>query len=267
MQNILLLSGLPVSKPTVRYAAALAGRWNGHLTGLHVSAPPNLQLDPGRPAAMSMQLQWEQDRIARARAAADDFERYAGVACHGRCSWKTVTGVLAEVVAAFANWHDLLLVQRGPAQPGGSLPALAQLILTSSVPLFVLPPEANESLRLDRIVVLWDGSPEATRALHSARTCLRTASEVILIASTGDEVSRENFDPCAYLLAHGVAHTLLAVDTSEVSATTILAAIEESRPDLLVLGARGNARFGEWRLDACCCQLLQGASAAVFTVS
>ncbi len=266
MQDILLLSGLPLSKPTVRYAAELAGLWNGQLTGLHVCAPLSMQLDPARPAAMSMQLQWEQDRLARARAAADDFERCAGTASHGRCSWKTATGALAEVVASIANWHDLLLVQRGAELPGGSMASLAQLILTSAVPVMVLPPTA-EPLRLGRIAVLWDGTPEATRALHAALASLRTATAVAVFANAGDEANRGNFNLAQYLQAHAVAHSVHAIDSSTLTAARVLTAIAEFQPDLLVLGARGNGRFGEWRLDGFCGSLIETAHIPVLTAS
>ncbi len=251
VQDILLVSSLPLSKPAVNYAAALAGLWQGHLTGLHVCTPLGVQLDPARPSAASMQLQWDHDRQQRARAAAEEFERLALAACRGHCAWHVVSGSLAESVVAFTDWHDLLIVQRDEGPIAYSMKTLAQLITTSAVPVLALPVIAAGVDSPGRIGVLWDGSAAATRAMHAALGWLRHADEVFLLVPevAAGRYPPSGFDPAAYLLAHDVPHTLVSHREMPLDTRQILERLHHLNADLVVMGASGHSRFGEWRLD------------------
>jgi len=264
VQDILLLSPLPLPKSAIQYAAMLAGLWKGQLTGLHVCAPLLARPDPSRPSASTLQLQWEHDRIRAARAAGDEFERYAMSASRGRCRWRTTQGSIAESVASMANWHDLLVLQR-QADATDPMRAIAKLIMCSRLPVMVLPPAVNLSFVLDRVMVACDGGHAGTRALHAALDCLRIARDVELMYTQGfsPEATAVGFDPSEYLRSQSIEHR---ISTADPNADLHMLARKDCA-DLLVISASGSGRFGEWKLDGAVIEVLQRSEVPVLLMT
>ncbi|GEJ58875.1 universal stress protein [Anaeromyxobacter diazotrophicus] len=94
-----------------------------------------------------------------------------------------------------------------------------------------------------RVVVAWDGSREAARALHDGLPLMREAQSVTLLAfqrpSAGPPGPLPHLDVAAHLAAHGVTARYERVFVGELGPTdTLLNRCAEVGADLIVMGAR-----------------------------
>jgi nucleotide-binding universal stress UspA family protein len=115
----------------------------------------------------------------------------------------------------------------------------------------VLVPDHVHELRADRIVVGWKETREARLAVHNAMPFLSTASQVTTIeicTSDQQDLARQRLrDLAKYLQGHGVkAETDVRVHTAESDARHLVRLAKASGADLIVTGAYGHSRLGEW---------------------
>jgi nucleotide-binding universal stress UspA family protein len=106
-------------------------------------------------------------------------------------------------------------------------------------------------LQAHKVVVAWKDTREARRALADALPILKCADEVLVVAVC-DADDRQDTRPhtasvAAYLMRHGVeAHDkVVAARPSEV-AGVLQAEATAAGADLIVSGAYGHSRLGEW---------------------
>jgi nucleotide-binding universal stress UspA family protein len=125
------------------------------------------------------------------------------------------------------------------------------LVLRAGRPVLAVPPGVN-SLGGRRIVVAWKDSREARRAIQDALPFLRRADEVIVVevCETSDEVTDSQArlrDVAQYLKRHqikAVAERVRPVEGAAVNSLLRLA--QDESADLIVAGAYGHSRLGEW---------------------
>ena len=163
---------------------------------------------------------------------------------HWRSALEFPTALLArEAVSA-----DLLVIGRdaSPFNAHRDTDAGA-LALGAGRPVLVVPPGVA-SLALDHALVAWKSTREARRALTDALPLLKKARAVtvLAIAESGDESG--GLDQAAgFLERHGIAVTAEPIRASDGNAGTILLREAAARScDLVVAGAYGRSRVGEW---------------------
>ncbi len=167
------------------------------------------------------------------------------------CAWceivgDTVThGFLAE--AAYAD----LLVLGAPlhADPAGHAPRgfAETVILDSGTPAIVVPNRQGPQTVGSRILVAWNGSPPAARAMRAALPLMAHAAEVH-VASWGDPPPAAPYsrvDVGEWLRRHDIACRLHARASSSRVAGELAALAVELRADLVVMGCYGHARLRE----------------------
>lgn len=265
MRDLLVLcSSLPPT-PALNYAASLATLTDASVTGLHVCEPITLLVGTTMPAAASLVAAYAQERLARARLAAPDFARWATQAGVAGSTWLVAQGSVPETVAYAANWHDLLLVERNDLDVWGTINAIAQLVLGAGIPVLALPHEHADPARLDCIAIAWNGSPESTRALHSALPLLSRARRVVLMRGRRHPpfspiVQAPKFDVDTYLERHGIRFDDCPLDgPDDRSGHEILEHASDMGAGLLVMGGCGRNRFSEWVLGSATRHVLREA--------
>jgi nucleotide-binding universal stress UspA family protein len=115
----------------------------------------------------------------------------------------------------------------------------------------ILVPEHVRDLRADRIVVGWKDAREARLAVRDALPLLRKATQVTIVeicASTEQEAARDRVgDVVKYLGHHGVKCEMdFRVHLAEPAAFPLIRMAKDLDADLIVTGAYGHSRLGEW---------------------
>jgi nucleotide-binding universal stress UspA family protein len=239
-----------------RYAAELACAFGASLTGLYVapSLPRALPAETS-PSLASEFLAFVHDEIDRAERAEPGFAHHAaGFGAHA-ARWQVALGRLPEVLAAAANWNDLVVIEHRERVPRECADAIASSLL-NGVPCIVVRETVKPGpARWSRIAIAWNGSPEAIRAVHAALPLLRLAEQIFVLASPATTrqapvICEPEFSIEAYLARQGLPVQHVSLDLGHrPPEEAILVASANVASDLLVMGAFGTTRLpaGEQR--------------------
>lgn len=145
------------------------------------------------------------------------------------------------------NYDLLILRQPNPDQENYSrLTQLSEtVLLKSGRPVLFMPYIGTDKCPGNRVMITWDGTASACRAVHNALPVLHHASEVVLLI-VESEKTRNNVPETAiqgfveHLNNHGVDLTVRRVlQGSYDIATVVLNEVAETATDLLVMGGYG----------------------------
>jgi len=227
----------------------------------------------GKSAPYINDIQAELDEAAK--KAADVFEKQCRdlgfSAFEARIFNDSVVASLIEH-AAFA---DLVIVSqpnddtsRSSAGPG----LVGDLLMEGGRPVLVVPNVQQNSQAFKQVMVAWDGSRQAGRAIIDAMPFLTTAETVnIVLVNAGEKKSQfaaihgqePGADIGAFLARHGVNTNVRLIVTNTLVSDALLNEATESQTDLLVMGGYGHSRFREWVLGGTTREILAGMSVPV----
>ena len=233
-----------------RYAAGMAKALGASLTGLYVAPPPPRTLPAGTSRSLASEfLAFLHEEIDRAERAGPDFAHQAAGFGARATHWQVALGRLPEVLAAAANWNDLIVIEHRERVPRECADAIARSLL-NGVPCVVVRETVNPgSTRWSRIAIAWNGSPEAIRAVHAALPLLQRAEQIFLLASPATTrlapvICEPEFSIEAYLARQGLQAQHVSLDLSHrPPEEAILVASANVAADLLVMGAFGTTRL------------------------
>lgn len=235
--------------PRLAVAAALAQAHQAHLTALNVRVRPLL------PQYIAVQYGAEVARVrdgfnaqaaAEAKALFDRIQPAAGAATE----WRDVEGGLDEIVALHARYADVTVIGQNTREDGEQ-PLADNLVLTVGRPLVVVPEAGTFPTIGERVLVAWNGSREATRAVHDALPILVRARQVHVIAinpqgGMAGHGDVPGADICLHLVRHGVNAVCEHVQADDLNAgQMLLSRAADEGVDLIVMGAYGHARWRE----------------------
>jgi len=209
---------------------------------------------------MSAMAQTIATRAARARDAYQKACADAG----GKISWRETTGREADVVAAVGRLTDLIVIGRPNGEAEAPLAAtLDAALFDTGRPVLVASPNAAHGVG-GRVALAWNGSAQAARVVASALPILEAADHVsVLTVGTIDSAATAQ-DLIAYLGRHDVraSHEAVAAGGASTGAV-LLAHAEQTRADLLVMGAYGHSRLREMILGGATRDVLSAATIPV----
>jgi nucleotide-binding universal stress UspA family protein len=228
-------------------AARLAQRWGARLTGLFAEGQAwGPRLKPGRP---------RQGYAKALKAAAARFDarvREAGV----EHDWWRVADREMDVggiAARYCRYADLaILGQHDPEDERAPADLASQVLLESGRPVLLVPSVGHYPDTGRRVVIAWNGSREAARAVNDALPLVGERAQVLVVdlrtrrtATSRQELQQA--DIVAHLKAHGIEagreRVLLEAgrdrDNGVDVLNTVLNAAADFGADLVVMGARG----------------------------
>ncbi len=145
---------------------------------------------------------------------------------------------------------DLLVVHK--QLPDGLLSWSAEAVLKrTGVPLLLVPQDWQHHTIGRHILLGWNGSREARRAIADAMPLLVSADQVDLLIVDPEQTAKltseePGMEMAAYLARRGVKVELIRVLSEGRSiAETILHQASQSEADLVVIGAYGRSRLSE----------------------
>jgi nucleotide-binding universal stress UspA family protein len=246
--------GIPRDVAT-EFAVSVAATLDSHVTGIAFRYEPLVPLTDryGFPAeVMDSQRVENEKRAKTAIAAFDEAARRAAISAESRILDVSVASA-ANVSANIARRFDLAVM----GQPEPHTPALERLIVEAALfdsgrPVLIVPYIQRAGLKLDRVMVCWDGSRSAARAVADAMPFIvrAKAAEVVIVASEpakSDEMP--GADIAHHLARHGARVEIKPIVTAETDvASTILSHAADTSADFLVMGGYGHSRLREFVL-------------------
>jgi len=165
---------------------------------------------------------------------------------------RSLTTLLAspDPLVDLARLHDLAVVPLPQIDALGSS-YLQSVLFGSGRPTLLLPAGSGKKMlqSLDRIVVAWDYSREAARAMADALPFLVRARQIHIVSVLGEKglhTTCVKGDLEKYLTAHAVKFALEQVPIKEEGiGDCLISHALERNADLLVMGAYGHSRARE----------------------
>jgi nucleotide-binding universal stress UspA family protein len=242
-------------QPAAEYAISVAGAFGAHATGVAIAFEPVI------PATITGTVPVELIEAQRAentRAAQDAIDRFttasqrAGISAETRLLDGTLSGS-ADTFARLARRFDLAVV--GQAERGKA--AAEDLVIEGALfgsgrPVLIVPYIQKNGMKLDRVVVCWDGGRQAARAIGDALPFLARAKKVdiVIVASEpgkGDEMTGALIG--RHLARHEIDNEIKRITTKDIDvASAILSHAADVSADLLVMGGYGHSRLREFIL-------------------
>lgn len=267
--DILAIVGSPRDAASF-VACRLAARGRGSVTGVALSSAFMGAREPAHDATIFSLLD-EPPLAAHARdlepgGEGDVFLQLARTAGAEAPRWTVAEDNAGHRLASLAAWHDLVVVQRPTdphLKPADGLARLAQL----GIPCLVLPTVCAPCGVFDRVVVAWDGSRPATRALRAALPLLSAAQDVLLLNGGHEPAPHDlpQFDPMAFLTSRRIEVTRGRLSAAPaVAGQAILDRCRRFKADLLVMGAFGHTPLRERVLGGATRHVLEHGSIATF---
>lgn len=264
LRDILVhIDASPAASGRLDYAAEFARRHDAHLTALYVvdvPVPPVAEFD----AAVMAELMDQQRRIAlaeAARVAARVSEIFRREQLRG--GWLQVEGFTPEQVMVHARHADLAMLSQ-PQTNGRQSEEwrlLEMVLFGAGRPLLLVPQMGRFPGTSERILLGWNASREAARALHDALPLLaRAASVTVYTASVRGRGRHElpSTDIAAHLARHGLqVEVEQGPDEGLPPGEMLLARAMEIGADLLVVGGYGHSRLRETMFGGVTRHLLQ----------
>ena len=248
------------------YAISLARLFDAHIAGIGFIYEPVIPgtVMGGIPTDL-IEAQREENTRA-AKVATDRFEAAAsraGLSAEVRLLDASVAGA-ADLFGRIARRFDLAVVGQARPQEGASEELLIEgALFESGRPVVVVPHVQTQGVTLDRVLVCWDGSRPATRAIADALPFLRRAKALDIVAVSGERGKGSELvgtNMARHLARHGLKVELKRLSAGNVDVpAAITAHATETGADFMVMGGYGHSRLREF--------ILGGVTRTVLTTS
>ena len=236
------------------YAISLAAALNAHLTGIIFLYGPTM------PVSRAGYVPPELEVIERHNEAAVKAVRESFTAASTRTGVNAESlTVSASLVSAgdqfgqIARRFDLAVV--GQAEPETKMVEeniIEAALFGSGGPVIIVPYIQRAPLRLDHIMVCWDGSRAAARAIRDAIPFLRRAGRIEVVMVTNDRDKQDQIerpDIGAHLARHGLNVAIRRMPLVDVDvAGLLLSRAADEDVDFIVMGGYGHSRLREFVL-------------------
>ncbi len=236
------------SKRLTEFAITVANQQDAHLTGLYLSFIPPAVYDLYGGLG-PMFLEWDRQDEERRTSCQKQFLHSAGLA-GVNVDWVVCKNLDQHVALAHTRSADLAIIaQRVAGRTDLSQGFYDSFVLKAGRPVLFLPENCNVPPAFDKIVVAWDGSREASRALADSLPFLRKARQVLVLSTKrgrnkDDELP--DVDIAAYLARHNIKADVERDDEISIDpAKWLLSRATGAGANLLVMGAYGHSRFSE----------------------
>jgi len=255
IKDIVVNLGLGEHDHAGDFAISVADTFQAHVLGVAFAYEPIIPgtVMGGIPPEFIEAQRAESDK--RARAATSRFEqaaKRAGISFESLIISTSISGA-ADKLGRMGRRFDLVVV--GQPEREKSVPEEVVdegALFDSGRPVIFVPFIQTGGLKLDRVMLCWDGSRAATRAIADALPFLRKAKQVeIVMVANGRSKSDEipGSDLGQHLARHGLKVEVKRITSPDIDvASTILSYAADSSADMIVMGGYGHSRLREFIL-------------------
>jgi nucleotide-binding universal stress UspA family protein len=255
------------------FSLSLANRFDAHLIGLYSPFAPEAREYFTAACCAPYYSEYCDARRDQQEAAEEAFRRDLRRAGAGG-EWIAFDDYAEQPIIRRSRHADLLIVgQTSPDDDARSLRSrfLEGVVMTSGRPVLVLPYAGALHAPGESIVIAWDGSREAARAVHDALPFLQGAKRVTVLHIDTPEASRSaassariaEIDLMLARHAVNIDFAQSVSDSDETTGDTLLSWAATSGCDLVVAGAYSHPQWRERLLGGVTRALLESATVPV----
>lgn len=238
----------------IKIAAAIAMAENAHLIGTAMTGASRYLAQARMLAELDPNVKAQLDFLhARAMRGLDDFDATAQKLGLTSFEKRLVDDEAGGGICLQARYADLVVI--GQNDPNELSPVVMPdfpeyVVLYSGRPVLLVPYSGHFEGIGKHVLVAWDASMPATRAVTSAIPLLRRAQTVQVVvfnphARPQAHGSVPGSDIALYLARHDVKVEVLQRQAEHEIGVALQALVSELQADLLVMGGYGHARFRE----------------------
>jgi nucleotide-binding universal stress UspA family protein len=250
------------------YAVSVAAAFDAHLAGIAFLYD---LIVPGSGAGYIPATVIETQKRDNAAATKTAIDRFAKAAANAGVSAEPVTLKASFAGAQFGRIvrrFDLAIIGQAEPETNAVEEVIVQAALfESGRPVIVVPYIQKAPLKLDRVMVCWDGSRAATRAIGDALPLLERAGrvEIVVVANErGKQDEIEGADMGQHLARHGLNVELKRTVIGNIDvADVILSHAADASSDFIVMGGYGHSRLREFVLGGVTRSILRTMTAPV----
>jgi nucleotide-binding universal stress UspA family protein len=245
------------------YAASVAAALQAHLTGVAFIYDPIVPIsDGGYIPAEVVETQCA-DNEAAAESAVKSFTAATdrvGILAEPLTLSASLAGA-ADRLARMARCFDLAIVGQGQSEMSTMEQIIGEAVLfDSGRPMIMVPYIQKAPFKIDNVMICWDGSRTAARAVADAIPIMKEGSRVEIVIITnerGKQYNIEGADIGQHLARHGFKVEVQPLPGGDIDvADALLSHAADSSTDFMVMGGYGHSRLREF--------VLGGVTRAIF---
>ncbi|HEY6832454.1 MAG TPA: universal stress protein [Pseudolabrys sp.] len=270
IKDIVVNLGLGAHDPAGDFAVSIAEAFEAHILGVAVAYEPVI---PGTvmggipPEFIESQRSEAEEKARAAIARFDQRTKRAGLSAETRVLSTSIAGA-ADQIGRIGRRFDLVVVGQPDRNTAGPEEIVDEGVLfESGRPVLFVPYIQKTGLKLDRVIVCWDGGRAAARAIGDAMPFLHKANQVeVVTIATGRPKSDEvpGADLGQHLARHGLKVEVKRITSPDIDVpSTILSYAADSSADMIVMGGYGHSRLREFVLGGATRGLLESMTVPV----
>lgn len=250
-------------------AIKLARKLDAYLVGLYIFSP---YIAPGYVMAqMGEEIEAAQNKIAveSMSRAEEAFLKQTSAAGLDNIEWLTAYDEPVHAMSLHAQNADLVVIGQSDSSDvsGVAMDFPERLVLTSVRPVLILPYAGEFPSIGKRILVAWNASQEATRAISNAIPLLKSADSVHVMAVNSKSSKNDVFQSekmVRYLERLGIRAEVKDIYGVEIDVgDELLSSATDLSADLIVMGCYGHSRLREWVLGGATRTILESMTIPV----
>lgn len=241
----------------IRIAATIAHDESAHLIGAAATGVSRYFYQAGMVGsgiAYSSHLEAHIDVLrAQGKQALQAFEQTARVADVRSFETRLVDDEAGAGISLQARYSDLAVLGQADLndQAAATMPDFPEyVVLSSGRPVLIVPYAGQFDTVGKRVLVAWDASISATRAVTASLPLLRRADTVEVVVFNPDEQGdahgeQPGADIALYLARHDVKVNVVRQNSKIDIGNSLLSMTNDLNSDLMVMGGYGHSRFRE----------------------
>jgi nucleotide-binding universal stress UspA family protein len=247
------LDGSPEDEIRLEHGQAIAAAGRAHLIGIFTNLLPDLTVAmPMDGGAAAMQVLTELEDKARQDGDANAkrlTERLASLQVPSELRRLDETfGVLSAKVVEQAHCADLFIATRpyGEADSPVWTDLVEAVLFGSGRALLLVPPGRHRQGPIQTVLVSWNGSREAARALREGLHFIEQAARTVVLVVDPPSDTMPWAEVEGHLARHGVVAEVITAESQDRRVADVI--LDEARrlsADLVIMGGYGHTRLRE----------------------
>jgi len=259
----------PQCKERINVAIDTARAFDAHLVGVHALSaepvPSYLHTEGG----VELRQAYDRARKALTKEGEELFRSTVDKAGYAKSEFRASEDDAVDAVALNARYADLVVAgqQKDNEASGVDAGFVPRMLLSVGRPVLMVPYVGVFRAPQKRVLVAWNGSREATRAVTDALPLLTRASQVDVIVFNPTRQTHGDVpgaDIALYLARHNVNARVTQEQARDIDVgNLLLSRAADLDSDLIVMGAYGHSRVAELVLGGVTRTLLESMTVPV----